>query len=133
MKTGARAALLVAGVTIAVGVVGLVHPDALTALRRSYFATPVRLYSAAVIRVAMGLVLILAARNGRWPAVVRVLGGLMCLQGVTAMLMGPEHARAVLEWETLHTALLRYGSIAAIVTGGLLVYALRGRPTDERA
>ena len=131
MTARARAALLVAVVTIAVGLVGLVHPDTLTALRRSYFATPVRLYLAAAVRIAMGLVLIVAARGGRWPGVVRVLGALMCFQGLAAMLMGPEHARAVLEWETLHTALLRCGSIIALLSGGFLLYAMRRRPALE--
>ncbi|HEX7980000.1 MAG TPA: hypothetical protein VF461_15430 [Gemmatimonadaceae bacterium] len=131
-RVGAGAALLVALVTLGVGVVGLVDPETLTELRRSYFATPARLYTAGTVRVAMGLVLILAAPSARWPRIVRVLGALMCFQGLAAILMGPEHARAVLEWETLHASLSRYGAVVALLSGGFLLYAVRGRPAGER-
>ena len=55
------AALLVAFVTIVVGVAGFVSPDSLTTARRLYFATPVRLYAAGAVRAAMGLVIALIA------------------------------------------------------------------------
>jgi cell division protein FtsW (lipid II flippase) len=94
------AALLVALFTILVGVGGLISPESSTELRRLYFATPVRLYIAGGIRVAMGLVVILSATASRARKWLRVLGAIMCMQGLAAMLMGADHARAVMEWET---------------------------------
>ena len=123
--------MLVALVTITVGLVGVVHPDALTALRRSYFATPARQYTAGALRLAMGLVLIAAASESRWPRVLRVLGALMCLQAFSAILMGPERARAVLELETLHTTLMRFGALVALVTGVLMAVAVTRRSSIE--
>ena len=61
------AALLLALFTILVGIVGLVSPDSVTTVRRLYFATPVGLYTAGAVRVAMGLVLILCAPISRAP------------------------------------------------------------------
>ena len=55
------AGLLVAAFTIIVGIVGLISPDSGTVARRLYFATPVGLYAAGVVRLAMGLVVILYA------------------------------------------------------------------------
>jgi len=55
------AALLVALFTIVVSMVGIVSPDSVMTLRRLYY-TPGGLYAAGAVRVAMGLVLILAAR-----------------------------------------------------------------------
>jgi hypothetical protein len=127
-----RAALLVALFTIAVGMVGIMHPDTITTLRRSYFATPGRLHAAGALRVAMGLVIVLAASSSRWPKTVRALGAVMCLQGCAAVLMGPERARAILEWETLHPALLRSGAVAALVTGVFFVYAMSRIPSERR-
>jgi hypothetical protein len=42
--------------------------------RRLYFATPVGLYTAAAVRVAMGLVAILFAPQSRTPKTLRALG-----------------------------------------------------------
>jgi hypothetical protein len=120
------AALLVALFTIVVGIVGLVSPDSLTALRRLYFATPGRLYPAAAVRVAMGLVLILAAPASRAPKILRALGAVVCMQGLAATLLGPERARAILEWETSHPVLLRAGAVVALATGGFIAFVVTG-------
>jgi hypothetical protein len=125
-------ALLVALFTIVVGMVGIVSPDSLTAIRRLYFATPGGLYAAGGVRVAMGLVLILAAANSRWPTTLRALGAVVCLQGLAAALFGPERARVILEWEAIHTALLRAGAVVAFVTGGFVAFAVVKRPPEQR-
>jgi hypothetical protein len=118
------AALLVGLFTVVVGVVGLVSPASLTAVRRQYFATPTGLYTAGAVRLAMGLVVILAARASRAPMTLRLLGTLMCMQGLSATILGPEHARTVLEWETMRPALLRVGAIVALASGVFMVFAV---------
>jgi hypothetical protein len=118
------AALLLALFTIFVGIVGLVSPDSLTMVRRLYFATPAGLYTAGAIRVAMGLVLILCAPASRAPRTLRALGAVVCLQGLAATLLGPDRARAILEWEAMHTALLRVGAVVALAAGGLIAFAV---------
>ena len=122
------AALLVALFTIVIGIGGIISPDSGTEIRRLYFATPVRLYAAAAVRVAMGLVVILSATASRAPKTLRALGALMCMQGLSATLLGPEHARTVLEWETRQgPALLRVGAAAALAAGGFMAFALTGK------
>jgi hypothetical protein len=127
------AALLVALFTIAIGIGGLISPEGGTHIRRLYFATPRGLYTAAAIRVAMGLVVILSATGSRAPKTLRALGAIMCMQGLSATLLGPEHARAVLAWEASQgTALLRAGAAVALVAGGFMAFALTGqRPRSE--
>lgn len=127
------AALLVAIFTVGVGVVGLVSPDSVTAARRQYFATPTGLYTAGAVRLAMGLVVILSATASRAPKTLRLLGALMCMQGISATLLGPEHARTVLEWETMRPALLRAGAIVALVSGVFMAFVVTGRPTESNA
>ena len=105
------AALLVGLFTIVISIGGLISPESGTEIRRLYFATPVRLYWAAAFRVAMGVVVILSATASRAPKTMRALGALMCMQGLSATLLGPEHARTVLEWEARQgPALLRVGA-----------------------
>jgi hypothetical protein len=128
------AALLVALITIVIGFVGLISPDRLTVVRRLYFATPVRLYAAGGVRVAMGLVIILYAPASRAPKTLRALGALMCMQALAATLMGPDRARAVLEWETMQrTALLRVGAAVALASGGFIAFAVSGPRPEPRA
>lgn len=122
------AALLVAVFTIVVGIVGLMSPDSLTTVRRLYFAIPVGLYTAGAVRVALGLVVILCAPASRAPKTLRALGAVMCVQALAATLLGPDRARAVLEWETMQrTALLRVGAAVALATGAFVAFAVARR------
>jgi hypothetical protein len=122
------AAFLVALFTIVVGIVGLVSPDSVTIVRRLYFSTPVGLYGAGALRVAMGLVVILSAPASRAPKTLLAVGAVMCMQGLAAALFGPERARAILEWEAIQgTALLRAGAAVALAIGGFVAFALTGR------
>ena len=129
MKGMRLAALLVALFTILVGVVGIVSPDGGTTLRRLYYATPGRFYTAGAIRAAMGLVLILAALSSRWPKTLRAFGVLMCLQAVSATFLGIDRARALMEWEGMQgSALLRTGAVVALASGAFVAFAVTKRP-----
>ena len=124
------AAFLFALFTIVVGLVGLVSPDSVTTVRRQYFATPGRLYAAGAVRIAMGLVLILCAPISRAPRTLRGLGAVVCLQGLAAMFLGLDRARAILEWEAMHTALLRAGAVVALATAGFIAFAVTKPSSD---
>jgi hypothetical protein len=128
------AVLLVALLTIVVGIVGVVSPDSVTTVRRQYFATPIGLYAAGAVRSAMGLVVILCGRASRAPKTLRTLGAVMCMQALAATILGPDRARAVLEWETMQgTALLRVGAAVALTTGSFLAFAVSGHRPSLRA
>ncbi len=100
-------------------------------IRRLYFETPGRFYTAGAVRAAMGLVLILAALSSRWPWTLRVFGAAMCLQAVVATVLGIERARAVMEWEGMQgSALLRAGAAVALASGAFIAFAVTKRPSD---
>ncbi len=126
------AALLLAIITIVASIAGIVSPDTMMTLRRSYY-TPSGLYVGGAIRIAMGLVLILAASNSRWPRILRAFGSLMCLQGIMANLLGLERARAVLEWEAIHTAFLRAGATVALISGAIIAIAVTTKPSEGQS
>ena len=112
---------------IVVGILGVVSPDSVMTVRRLYFSTPVGLYTAGAVRVAMGLVVILSAPASRAPKTLRALGAVMCMQGLAATLFGPDRARAILEWEAMQgDALLRVGAALALATGGFVAFAVTG-------
>ena len=134
MKKDIRiAALPIALLSIAVGIAGIASPDGGMALRRWCYATPGLLYSAVAVRSAMGLGLILAASNSRWPRTLRALGAVVCLQGLSFTLLGLDHARAIMEWEGMQgSALLRAGAAVALASGGFIVFAVRQGPSEEQ-
>lgn len=117
-------ALLIGLVVTAVGVVGIVVPDALIVFGR-HAATPVGLYLVAVVRVGIGLVLVRAARAARTPTALRVLGGIIFISGLITPFFGADRARAVLDWWSAHgSAFLRLWSVVAVVLGLFIMYAV---------
>lgn len=127
------AALPIALLSIVVGIVGIASPHGGMSIRRLYFATPGLAYVVIAVRSAMGLGLILAASSSRWPRPLRVLGAVVCLQGLSATLLGLDRARAVMEWEGMQgSALLRAAAAVALASGCFIVFAVRQRPFEQR-
>jgi len=127
------AGLLLALFIIVVSMVGIVATDSAMTLRRLYFATPGLFYAVVAVRSAMGLGLILAASSSRWPRTLRALGAVVCLQGLSATLLGLDHARAIMEWEGMQgSALLRAGAAVALGSGGFIVFAVTQGPSEEQ-
>jgi hypothetical protein len=132
------AALLVALTMITVGILGLVWPDSLMTLRRDYLATTVGLYAGGLARLTMGIVLILFAPASRAPKALRVLGAVICLQGLASALapqfVGVDRARAVVDYEaTWATALLRIGAVVALAAGGFIGFVATTSQSPKRA
>ena len=125
------AALLVALFTVVVGVVGLVSPASLTAVRRQYFATPTGLLHGRRCPFGDGT----RGDPGRYGLSCAKDSALVRRPDVHARTFGhdpgPEHARTVLEWETMRPALLRAGAIVALASGVFMVFAVTTgrRPT----
>ena len=119
------AALPLALLSIAVGVAGIVSPDGGMTLRRLYFATHDLFYAVVAVRAASELGLTLAASSSRWPRTLRALGAVVCLQGLSATLLGRDHAQAIMEWEGMQgPALLRAGAAVALASGSFIVFAV---------
>ena len=122
------AILFVALLVIAMGVVGLLSPDTVMALRREYVVNDYGMYAVAALRLALGVLLIRFAPASRVPRTLRVLGILVCLQalvqGVGATFVSRDRAGAILDWEGSHPGLLRVGALIALAIGGFLSFAV---------
>jgi hypothetical protein len=96
--------LLIALVIVVLGGVGVVAPDTVMAMRREYVAIPRGVYTVGAIRVALGVLLILVASTSRMPKPMRVLGVLVCAQGLIPNADDGLHARATGSWRRTSTS-----------------------------
>jgi len=126
-------ALLMLGIVIAVvGAVGIVTPTSLVTIA-GVFVTPIGLYAAAALRVALGAALVVAAPTSRTPTTLRVLGVLIIVGGLVTPLIGVERARVFLAWwATQGTMGMRLWASIALVFGLFVAYAAR-TPRSKRA
>jgi hypothetical protein len=116
------AAHIIGLVIVALGIVGLAVPDYLPRLAWLTQSAPV-LYIAAVVRVAFGIVLLLAAPKARIPNALRILGVLMVLGGALTPFFGARLAEAILAWWARDLAVIRAWATAALAVGVFIVYA----------
>jgi len=121
------AILLIAVLIITLGVFGLISPDTVMALRREYVVNAYGMYVVAAVRLVLGVLLILFAPASRATKILRVLGVLVCLQGLVQAVvatfieldrasdtrMGSDASRAP-----------RVGALIALAIGGFVAFAV---------
>ena len=118
-------ALVIGVLVILVGAIGVAAPDVFLSVGRSVI-TPGGLYAIAAVRVAIGLVLLLAAPASRAPRTLRVLGVIVIIAGLTTPWFGVARSLAVLDWWTsVGPSLRRLEAGLAVALGGFLVYVFR--------
>lgn len=109
-----------------VGVVGMLAPSSLVWIAQ-HSVTPGAFYLIAVVRLAVGLVLISAASASRAPKALRIVGYVIVVAGLaTALtgLVGMERARALIGWWVGQDAgIIRVTSVLLVAFGGFVVYA----------
>jgi hypothetical protein len=117
---------LVIGAFVIVGsAISFAAPDLRLSLERSVM-TPAGLYAIAILRIAIGLVFVLAAPASRAPRTLRVLGIIVILAGLATPLFGIARARAVLNWvASAGPLLMRVDAGVGMAFGGFLVYVFR--------
>lgn len=111
----------------AIGAIGVVSPALLVELARPLLS-PGALYGVAAIRVAFGVVLLLAAPPSRMPRTVRALGVFLIVAGVLTPVLGAERALAILDWWSGQPDwLTRIWSGAAVAFALFVAYAVGRR------
>lgn len=114
-----------AALVLVAGVAFIARPDQVLGLR-SLYATRSALLTVAVIRAAIGVVLIMAAPKSRAPKMLQVAGALMLFAGMMTPLFGVERTKAVLAWEAAQgPALIRAVGAGVLAIGGFFVFALK--------
>jgi hypothetical protein len=111
---------------VTVGSVGILAPFGLVWIAQHSLSSGA-FYLIATVRVAFGLVLILAASASRAPKAVRVLGYVILIAGITTALMGLlaiGRARDIIDWWLqLGSGVVRLTGVLVLALGGFIAYA----------
>jgi hypothetical protein len=117
--------LLIGALVILGSAISLAAPDLRLALESSVI-TPPGLIAIAVVRIAIGLVFVLAAPASRAPRTLRVLGLIVIIAGVMTPWFGVARARAVLNWlASAGPLLMHIDSVVGMAIGGFLIWVFR--------
>lgn len=120
-------ALVLGFVMAAIGVLGVGAPQSLLAVLRAIL-TPLGLYVLGGVRIAIGIVFLMAAPSSRAPRFLLVLGVVAVIGGLITPLFGVERAHAILDWWAGRSpGAVRLWAGVAIALGGGIVYAVAPR------
>jgi hypothetical protein len=87
----------IAALLILVGLTGVLWPEGLMDLMK-YSFTSTGIYVAAITRMVLGALLLVAARATRTPKTIRVIAVIIFLAGVATALINPERAQLLKDW-----------------------------------
>jgi hypothetical protein len=128
--------LVLGGLVILASAISFAAPDLRLSLEGALL-TPAGLYAIAVLRIAIGLLFVLAAPSSRAPRTLRVLGLIVIVAGLTTPWFGVARGRAVLNWlASAGPLLMRLDAVVGMALGAFLVYVFRTpprRPTSSTA
>lgn len=114
---------IIGAVLVLLAVLYLIKPDVTKGII-GFFKKGKRLYLTGLLRLALAVIFLLAARECRTPAVIIVLGILFLLGGLLIFVLGPEKLRPMLEWfQRQSPILLRALGLISLAIGAVIIYA----------
>jgi hypothetical protein len=88
--------------------------------------TPAGLYAIAAVRIAIGLVFMVAAPASKAPRILRVLGAMVIIAGLVTPWFGVARAQEVLNWfASAGPLMMRLDAIVGLALGSFLVWVFR--------
>jgi hypothetical protein len=117
--------LVIGALVILVSAISFAVPDLRLSFERSV-TTPAGLEAIAAVRIAIGLVFVLAAPASRAPRTLRTLGLIVIIAGLMTPWFGVTRGRAVLDWlASAGPLLMRLDTCVGMALGAFLVYVFR--------
>ena len=124
-------ALGIAALLILVGLTGVLWPEGLMGLMK-YSFTSTGIYVAAITRMVMGGLLLVAAPATRTPKTVRVIAVLIFLAGVATCLINPDRAQLLQDWWSNHGPdALRIAACLPLAVGFFILVATLTKPRNS--
>ena len=114
------AALLVGIVILSLGLLGLAAPETFL-VATTFFQSGIRIYVAAGVRIVLGVVVIAAASEARWPRALRFAGGIVVLLGLLTPVS--THPIPSVAWGWWPGNFVRPWALSTILLGAFIVAA----------
>jgi len=106
-----------------VGVVSLLQPNLMKRIME-FFKQGKRLYFAGIIRFALAIVFLLAARECDITWVIATFGILFIISGLLIFMLGLERLKSIIDWwQKQSFLLLRVAALLALVFGAIIIYS----------
>ena len=124
-------AFAIAVLMIFLALTGLFWPEGILGVGH-YSFTSVGIYVVAIARVAIGLVLFLAAPASRAPKALRVIGVIACVAAVVVAFLSIESGQVLMNWWSAHgPGFVRVAAVVALGVGTFISYATFPRLPDR--
>jgi NAD/NADP transhydrogenase beta subunit len=117
--------VVVFGVAVGlVGSIGVVRPTGLVRFVETMWQSPTGFRLAIALRLVLGVVLIVAAPDCRFPQVIRILGIFSLVAAAATAALGHKRLRSFVQWWVGRPlGFVRCWSLVAVAFGCILVYA----------
>lgn len=103
------------------GIVYLLRPDIIKKLM-VFFKKGKRIYLAGILRLALAVIFLVAARECRYPWIIFVSGIIFLAGGLLIFLLGSEKIRKILDWyQEQSTPIFRVIAIIVLVFGIIII------------
>ena len=124
-------ALGIAALLILVGLTGVLWPEGLMDLMK-YSFTSTGIYVAAISRMVLGGLLLVAAVATRTPKTIRVIAVIIFLAGVATALISPDRAQVLKDWWLSHGPdFLRIAACFPLAVGFFILVAALTKPRNS--
>jgi hypothetical protein len=121
----------IAALFILVGLTGVLWPEGLMGLM-TYSFTSTGIYVAAISRMVLGGLLLVAAQATRTPKTVRVIAVIIFLAGVATALINPDRAQLLKDWWLSHGPdPLRIAACFPLAVGFFILVATLTKPRNS--
>jgi hypothetical protein len=124
-------ALGIAALMILVGLTGVLWPEGMVDLMK-YSFTSTGIYVAAISRMVLGGLLLVAAGATRTPKTIRVIAVIIFLAGVATALSSPDRAQVLKDWWLSHGPdFLRIAACFPLAVGFFILVATLTKPRNS--
>lgn len=107
-------------VFVAIAVVYILRPDVTNRLFE-FFKKGNRLYIAVPIRLGLGVVFLLGARECKHFWVILAFGILLLISGILVLVLGPKKLRPMIEWFQKQSEILHRGIALVVLAVGVVI------------
>lgn len=110
-------------VFVCIGIVYLLKPEVMKWLME-FFKKGKRIYLAGLIRLALAVIFLLAARECDIQWIIVTFGVLFLISGILVFMIGPEKFKSMIEWWQKQSALLlRILALITLAVGAVIIWA----------